>query len=267
MRATTAGAACVARLEVDDRRRRHARRDRRIGRGARAGAPPTANRAAADRPRRPRGRTASCSADRVIAELEHLAEHRDLSRRARFVRDHFERAAQRRRARVVGIVDERDAAAQPIARRRADRPAAAARSRRRSSSSGTPHSSATAVAASTFDRLPRPSSGVSMTRSPAGVATSRAHAVDAAVLDRRARARSRSPASPNVTVRPANAARARHHARIVGVADQHGRRRPRARGSRPWHRRSRRRTQRSRGARRRRWSTRGRPARQSRPAC
>jgi hypothetical protein len=47
---------------------------------------------------------------RVIAELEHLAEDGDLAFIARLVRDDVERAAKGRRARVVRIVDERDAA-------------------------------------------------------------------------------------------------------------------------------------------------------------
>ena len=93
---------------------------------ARAAGPPTANRrlrpaAAAARPH------ASCMRDRVIAELEHLSEHRNRSRVARFMRDHFKRAAERGRARVVGVVDQRDVAAKqpdgasPIGRLKARR--------------------------------------------------------------------------------------------------------------------------------------------------
>ncbi len=42
---------------------------------------------------------------------------------------------------------------------------------------------ATAVAASTFDRLPRPRSGVTSVAAPAGVRSSRRRAVETAVLD------------------------------------------------------------------------------------
>ena len=49
----------------------------------------------------------------VRAELEHLAEHRDLARAPRRRPHRFERLAQRRRTGVVRIVDERDATGQP----------------------------------------------------------------------------------------------------------------------------------------------------------
>ncbi len=49
----------------------------------------------------------------VGAELEHLAEHRDLARAPRRRPHRFERLAQRRRTGVVRIVDERDATRQP----------------------------------------------------------------------------------------------------------------------------------------------------------
>ena len=51
---------------------------------------------------------------RVRAELEHLAEHGHLARGAAVAGDHLERAPQRRRARVVGIVHQRDAAAKSL---------------------------------------------------------------------------------------------------------------------------------------------------------
>ena len=133
-------------------------------------------------------------------------------------------------------------------------------------SSEIPKSIATAVAASTFARLPRPSSGVSMTRSPAGVVTrARIPSMPRSSMSRGAHRR--RPRSPKVTLRPANCVGTRHHARIVRIAHQHVVGVGALRGSPPWHRQSRRETQRNRDARRRRWSRRERQVRRSPPAC
>ena len=73
---------------------------------ASAGAPPTvikrsSRAAAAARPH------ALVKRHRVLAELQHLAEHRSLSRRAAFVRQRLERVLERSGAGVVGVVERR----------------------------------------------------------------------------------------------------------------------------------------------------------------
>ena len=100
------------------------------------------------------------------------------------MRDHVERAAQRRRARVVGVVDQRDAAAQPRRPRRGDRPGEAARRRRRCRRArcrierdGRGREHVRQIAASEQRRFDDALAGRRR--------HARAHAVDAAVLDRR----------------------------------------------------------------------------------
>ena len=108
-------------------------------------------------------------------------------------------------------------------------------------SSGTSNSIATAVAARTFARLPRPTSGVVSSTAPRGVVDARARAVDAAIDDRSARARRRRG-----RCRTSRRGRRTHDVRaairvVVGVGDEHRRRRRRLRESPPWRRRWRRR--------------------------
>ena len=175
---------------------------------------------------------------------------------------------QRRRARVVRVVDQRDAAGQPqqLAAMRG-RP----QRRRRASaiaSSGTSNCSATAVAASTFGEVAEPE----QRRLDAHVAvqascTRRRRAVEAAMPSTARRADVRCASD---TERHDAAARTRR-ARARSARRRRWRRARRpgapARESPPWRRRSRRPTRRSPGARRRRSSRRGRPARRCRPAC
>ena len=264
-RATTAGAASALDVEVARRPSRGMPAATAASASARAGAPPTATSsrspaAAAARP------LDSCSAVGVVAELEHLAEHRHPSGGARLARHHVERAAQRRRARVVGVVDEHDAVAQVphhaaavgrpqrgggVARRR--RAARRTRAPRRSPPARWPGCRARA-AASRDPRRRRASPRARACR-PAEVLARR---VRAHVGVRRLAERDPPPGKPRG---------ARHHARRRRRCTRA--RRPAAppRGSRPWRRRSRRPTRRSRGGRRRRWSTRGRRARRCARAC
>ena len=127
---------------------------------------------------------------------------------------------------------------------------------------GTPCTCATAVAASTFRRLPTPRSGTTTSASSSGVRDVCARAVDAELLDVRCadvgRARPAEGDQPS-----GEHSRPRHHAVIVGIGDEHGRRtrafedlRLRV-GDRVW------RAEVARGARRRRSSTRGPRARQA----
>ena len=90
---------------------RHPGSDRRVGQRPRG----TAADGDQDRQAGVRGGRAALSVQplSVRAELEHLAEHGDLARAPFGGGDQFERALQRRGARVVRIVDERDAAGQP----------------------------------------------------------------------------------------------------------------------------------------------------------
>ena len=92
---------------------------------------------------------------------------------------------------------------------------------RRSASSGTPNASATAVAASTFDRLPQ----AEQRRVERGRARRRLQRRPPCRRARGARrrvARDVGAASmPNVTTRPGNALGARHDPRVVGVGDEH----------------------------------------------
>ena len=53
--------------------------------------------------------SAACSASRVLAELEHLAEHRDAPARDGEAGQRPQRGGRRRRARVVGVVEHGDA--------------------------------------------------------------------------------------------------------------------------------------------------------------
>ena len=126
---------------------------------------------------------------------------------------------------------------------------------------------ATAVAASTFDRLPSPRSGVTSVALPAGVASSADVPSSPRCSTLRWRGRRRRCRSPNVTTRPRNHSRAPHDSRIVGVGDEDvvGARAVEDLGLGVGDGVGG--LEESRGARRRRWSTRGRRAPRCRPAC
>ena len=161
----------------------------------------------------------------------------------------------------------RDAARRARAPRRDVRRARACARAAAMRSSGTPDSRPTASAASTFARLPRPTSGVSIAVRPAGVLDVARHAVECP-RSRTSLARTSAGARrAKVRTRPANAGEARRHTRVVGVGDEQRVAPSPARAFRPWRRRSRRSTESARGALRRRWSRRGRRARRCRPAC
>ena len=171
-------------MPARDRRRRRARARQRRRRRSGASSPlPAAARAAF-----------LVQRGRVIAELEHLAEHGGLAARAPTRGPHFERPLQRGRARVVGVVDDRDALGAAAAPRRDAATAAACaargddRRRARHPCRGRPRR-----AASTFDRLPRPSSGhlrsrahrrrvISLARVPSSPRSSTSHRADVGAL-------------------------------------------------------------------------------------
>ena len=139
--------------------------------------------------------------------------------------DGLERPHQRRRARVVGVVDERHARAQPD-----DLAAVPCRTQRRGAfddvvraarRAGAPRRSRRARSC----RLPSPSSGTRRSASPSGVRTC-----------------ARVPSTPSSSIRalrgsserarraerdhaPGERRRARHHARVVSIGDEHGGRR------------------------------------------
>ena len=216
-----------------------------------------------------RGRAAAFAVQAigVRAELEHLAEDRDLARAAGGGRDRLERLLQRGGARVVGVVDERDAAGQPEQLAAARRRAAWSRRARRSRSIGTPISTATAVAASTFEQVAHPEQRASRPASlPCGVVTSAA--MPSRPRCRTPLARTSAPADiPKVTSSAAEPPGAGANPRVVGVGDEQiGRARLLENlrlgvGDRVGA------TRRSPRARRRRWSRRARPARRCRRAC
>ena len=109
-----------------------ARRPRSRARAARAARP----RARPRRARRPRRRptsapTRACSALAVLAELAHLAEHRDPAAGRVDARERVERGGHRRRVGVVGVVEHDDAR-----RRCARAPCATARARTRGEPGG-----------------------------------------------------------------------------------------------------------------------------------
>ena len=251
----------VARREVAHARGRHARVDRRVGQRLRRRAADGDQQI--DAGRRPRrGRRSSCSATACVAELEHLAEHRDPARAAASPREHVERPLRRRRVGVVAVVDRCvTPLAQPHAPRRDAPPAQLRGARRRSRR-----------AARRIRSRPRPPRARSQVAAPDqrrrqldGAARrrhARARAVDAAIDDRAGADVGAARSMPNVTTRPAKrAACARRCASSSALATSSVDAAARLRGSPPWRRRSRRARRRSRGARRRRWSRRGRPAR------
>ena len=230
---------------------------------ARAGAPPTVMSSVDARPPRPR-RTSSCSAADCVAELEHLAEHRDAPRASR-ARQHVERAPRRGRVRVVAVVDHRDAARQPQhlapmrgglePRRpvgnRVERHAELERDRGRGQ-----HVRQVAAA----DERSR-----ELALAAAGVAT-RATLPSTPRSSTRPRGRRPAATIPNVTTRPGNAATRATIAVVVRIGDEQRVVRRRPRESPPSRRRWPRPTRRSRDGPRRRWSTHARRARRSRRA-
>ena len=237
--ATAASASARAGVSADGDRAGRCPRPRRRARIRRAARPRERRARASRRARPPRGRRS-------------------------FRRDDVERALQRRRARVVGVVDQRDAAASRCtAPRRSARRSAAARAA--IVSSGMSNSRATAVAASTLARLPRPRSGVSM-RAFAVRASSRVRACRRCRDLRRRRAH-RAPSIAEchdpageplarAITRGSSALQTSSVVRLGAFQDL-------GLGIRDGVER----TRRSRDARRRRSSRRGRPARQSPPAC
>ena len=156
----------LARREVLDVRARHARRDRSVREGH--------GRSAANGDHEVDARLRGRAAD-LFVQPRRRARRAPASRRAppraaaRPARrgEHLERALHRGGIRVVAVVDDRHAAREPddlaAPRRRRQR----GRGRSAIAASGTSNSSATAAAASTFARLPRPTSGVVISRSAA----------------------------------------------------------------------------------------------------
>ncbi len=153
--------------------------------------------------------------DRLIAEFEHLAEHRHAPLALALGRHGLEHALQRPRIRVVRIVDQRDADAR---RHTSPRRGAGLSGREALDHGAERHAevAATAMAASALARCPRPISGTSTTAVPPGAVTvarvPRVPRSSTSVADTSA-----STSTPNVSTRAGTAPHARHHERVGGV--------------------------------------------------
>ena len=154
----------------------------------------------------------------MIAKLQHLSEHRHLAGRARLTRDHLERPAERSGTRVYESSMRAMPSRSGFTAPRRGRPAAGRRRRRchRADAEIERYGSR----GEDVREIAAPESGVSMTRSPAGVDTSaRMPSMPRSSI---ARARTVAPSTRQRSERARQTRHARHDELIVGIADQQG---------------------------------------------